>query len=303
MEFWNLYQLRKIQRSLNRKNFRGKYLIKRLLSKIEPKTNNNLIVRTKYNLKLKIDPIHDKGIEKKIFDYGIYEEGTLWCFDKIIKRGDIIFDVGANIGLTSLFAAKRTGKAGKVYAFEPLPSTFKILKQNLQLNKIKNVEPIDLALTKEAKRGFIYENLHINRGAASLYSKGNQDGIEIKEDTLDSFTAKFEIKNINFIKIDIEGSELPMLMGGIKFFENNQKPIICIEFSRDVNSPYHPDELYYFLKRTLGYSVFKQIEGKESITPLVPIETKAALPSHDNLYCFQPYHFDFLPSHLFYGEK
>lgn len=296
---WNLYEIRRIDAFLTKKQFRGKYIIRRLLKSFLPELADDLVVKTKYGYKLKISPLTDKGIEKKVFDHGVYEEGTLWCFKQIIKRNDVVFDVGANIGLTTIYASILSGKNGKVFAFEPLESTYKILLENLKINRVKNVVPINSALSDEDGYGYIFENLHINRGAASLISNSITEGLEVRKEKLDTFISKNNIDNINFIKIDIEGSELPMLEGSSEYLMSSIKPIICIEFSKDVKTDYDVNKLFYLLKDDLGYDIYTQLNGKESLSPLIEITELKDLPFHDNLYCFQKYHYRRVSKRLF----
>lgn len=65
------------------------------------------------------------------------------------KPGDIVFDVGASIGDTALWFSKLVGSEGRVYAFEPEPTNFTKLTGNLQSNKLKNVIPLQLALSDQ----------------------------------------------------------------------------------------------------------------------------------------------------------
>lgn len=298
-----LYYIHIVNDFLSKYSFRGKRYVVKFLKIITPQLKDNLIVRTKYNFKLKISPLFDKGIERSIFNKGIYEEGTLWCFKKIIQKGFVVIDAGANIGLTTIFAAKLSGKKGKIYAFEPMKTTYEILCYNIKLNKLKNITTINCGLSDFEGKAEIFSNLHINRGAASLYNNEKDNGIIIDISTLDNVVTKYEISKIDFIKIDIEGSEYPMLKGGKNFFMGEKRPIICLEFSRDVISNYNPELIYEFLKENCKYRIFKQLEGKESKTPLIEINEIKDLPTHDNLYCFQDYHFELLPKELFFNDK
>lgn len=295
-----LYYIHRIKRFLNKFNFRGKRFIINFLNFLMPNLKNNLIVKTQYKFKLMISPLYDKGIERRIFYNGIYEEGTLWCFEKILKKGDVVFDIGANIGLTTVYAAKCVGMKGKVYGFEPMPLTFKMLNFNVNLNKLRNVILLNKALSDRIGDAEMYDNIHINRGAASLYSSNKQDGIKISVSTLDNFINEFAINKIDFIKIDIEGAEIPMLKGANEIFKLKRKPIICLEYSIDVKSDYLVSSLYEMLKNEMNYELYKQLGGKESSTALIPINNIEDLPSHDNIYCFQEYHYCNLPQELFY---
>lgn len=294
-----LFYIHWVKQFITNYKFKGKKYLNRFLEYLTPKMKDNIIVKTKYGIKLKISPILDKGIERAIFNRGVYEEGTLWCFKKILKKNYTVIDAGANIGLTSIFASKLVGNNGKVYAFEPMPETYKILCFNIHLNKLKNILAINLGLSDFEGEAEIYDNLHINRGAASLYTDRLDKGTTVKITTIDKFLAKYEFSEIDFIKIDIEGSELSMLKGCKDLLNRGKNPMICVEFSRDVKSNHNPELLFLLLKETYSYRVFKQMKGKESMTPLIEVCEIKDLPIHDNLYCFQSYHLEFLPKDLF----
>lgn len=300
---WNLYSIRKFEALLKKKQFRGKRVVKKILKKLIPDFADDLTVKTKHGYIFKINPLTDKGIERKIYEFGVYEEGTLWCFNHIINRNDVVFDVGANIGLTAIHASRLTGRNGKVFAFEPLVSTYDLLLENLKHNNVKNVIPINSALSDDDGVGFIFENLHINRGAASLIKNSKTAGKEVKKEKLDNFIKNFDIENIDFLKVDIEGSEIPMLKGSMQYFTTPKKPIICIEFSREVKSDYNADMLYYILKEKFRYDIYKQKNGKDSLTPLIKVKGLEDLPNHDNLYCFQEYHYKKVSKKLFYKKE
>ena len=293
-----LYYIHKLKKKAKSYSFKGKTRILKFLKMISPKMKNDMVIKTIHGDKLKISPLLDKGIERKLYNQGVYEEGTLYCFKKILAKGDVVLDVGANIGLTTIRASKLIGSKGNVYAIEAMPSTFEILKSNILLNKLKNVVCVNEALAEYTGKAKIFHNLEINRGSASLYSGENTGGVEVTVNTLDEFVINHGIKTINFMKIDIEGAEYPLLMGASNFFKNN-KPIVCIEFSREVKSKYPSELIFDVLKQKYSYKIFKQIKGKESISKLIEIKDVSQLPNHDNLYCFQQNHFQTLDNHLF----
>jgi FkbM family methyltransferase len=298
-----LFFVHTVRRMLSRKSFRGKKYVNQLLIWLTPIQKDNIIVKTKYRFKLKISPLFDKGIERSIFDNGVYEDGTLWCFTKILKKNYVVIDAGANIGLTTIHAGKLVGDKGSIYAFEPMRTTYDILCYNIKLNKLGNIFPINVALSNYEGNVEIFDNLNINRGAASLFSDKRENGLMATVTTLDKIAKEYSIKDVDFIKIDIEGSEYPMLLGGGSFFEGNKKPMVCVEFSRDVKSDYDPELIFDFMKNTHNYRIFKQLNGKETQSPLIEILSKKDLPNHDNIYCFKDYHFERLPNDLFFNQS
>ena len=299
VNFYRDAVIRKLDAFFNQKRFRGNGYILKLLKALKRKPSANMIVQSKYGFKLKIDPVLDKGVERSIYETGTYEEGTLWILSKIINKNDIVIDAGANIGLMTLFFAY-TLKAKKVFSFEPMPTTYQLLLDNLRLNKVNNVETFALALSDKTTTGKIYPNLAINRGAASLNkSKADEEGIPIEIKRLDQVESILEQPTISFCKIDVEGSEFLLLKGSEFLFNQEIKPSLCLEFSKDVNSNNSTDAIYSLLVDTYSYLLFKSIRGKAIKSSLKQIKSMDDLPIHDNIYCFDKIVFDKLPQELF----
>lgn len=286
-----LYILHRLKRNWFFTTFRYKNKFKKILKKLLSSPREKCIVRTLKGFNLAIDPVTDKGIESSIFENGIYEEGTLNAFESIIKKGDIVFDLGANIGLTSIYASMLTGKAGKVYSFEAHPGTFNILKYNIEINKCENIIPLNYAISDSSGIGMIYENLDVNRGAASLIKKNHfQKSFKIRTISIDQFTDKYKINRIDFIKMDIEGFELNAIKGMQNFLKVKSKPILCIELSFDVNTAETINELFLILTVELKYLAFKQEKSKTLGGNFVKINEFKDLPRFDNIYFFQSKH-------------
>ena len=145
------------------------------------------------------------GYVTTIWKYNVYGE---------IEPGSVVVDAGANIGVYSL---KVADKAEKIIAVEPEPKIFSFLKHNIKINNIKNVEPVNMALSDHngfidfySSRQFFGEAHEIS--PRILHSPKNK--ITVPCITLDTLLQKFpEIKAVGTMKVDIEGHEPQMLMG------------------------------------------------------------------------------------------
>jgi FkbM family methyltransferase len=87
----------------------------------------------------------------------VFENDELTFLERYLKEGDVFIDVGANIGIFSLVAAKMVGATGKVISFEPTLSTFQRLNENIILNNFTNILPINAAGNKNEEQT-IYKN-------------------------------------------------------------------------------------------------------------------------------------------------
>jgi FkbM family methyltransferase len=165
------------------------------------------------------------GIQRtQVMSGAFYENQILDRLSYCVPFGAIVFDVGSNIGNHAIYwGIKR--RAQKVYAFEPVLSTFSILKTNIALNQAEaTIIPINCALSDSI------ENLSI--GKSDLQNSG---GTHMKKDekggimaiTLDSFS--FPEQKVDFMKIDVEGFECNVLQGGMRFLGKYHPAFIFIE--------------------------------------------------------------------------
>ena len=153
----------------------------------------------------------------------------------IPNEGDTVVDVGAHIGLYTLIAAKKVGPSGKVIAIEPDPENFKILKKNILLNLLMNVEALQCAVysTKEKVKLFLPEI----EGGRTIFNTVMQDRartstenfIEVEANTLDNILESINITEVNWIKIDVEGAELEVLKGAVNTLSSNKNISLVIE--------------------------------------------------------------------------
>ena len=157
-----------------------------------------------------------------------YEEFSLDLLDRLVKKGGTAVDIGAHYGIYSLLAAK---KSKKVYAFEPVPENFEILKKNAHDNKMDSIiEPINIAVSDE--KGNVEFNITWASDSAGFYEHPNAEvirKISVETDSIDNRLKK--VKDISFIKIDTEGHEIHVLNGMKKTLEQNKQATMLIEFN------------------------------------------------------------------------
>jgi len=180
-----------------------------------PNAVKPLLVPTLYGYDIICDPIADKGLETHIFQRGYYEAGTLSVMNKCLRKSDLFFDIGSNIGLMALYASMAVGDSGRVHAFEPQESTVNILKNNIQLNNFNNISTYSIALGATSRSATIYASPE-SRGSSSLIQtpERTETGSNIPVKPLDDFVKENNISTIRMVKIDVEGWELEVLKGG-----------------------------------------------------------------------------------------
>ncbi|MBW8041935.1 MAG: FkbM family methyltransferase [Planctomycetes bacterium] len=170
------------------------------------------------------------------FDQRVYEPSFYQPFVQRIREGMTVFDIGAHIGLFTLGAAKRVGKEGQVYAFEPSPETVKILERHISLNGWQDRIELVTAVVSDVN-GIVPFYTYGLSMAASLgrenvevlnpeYLDTPARKIDVTAITLDQFCMDRDIFP-DILKIDVEGAELMVLRGAKNLLLNNQITILC----------------------------------------------------------------------------
>ena len=147
--------------------------------------------------------------------------------EKEIQSGDTVIDVGANIGYYTLLFAKLVGKTGKVFAFEPVPENYKILKKNIEVNGLHNVIAVQMGISNITGTAKLYKGK--TAGSHSLIQSRYtlDETISIDVTTLDEYFERYDEK-IDFVKSDTEGHDFNVLQGMPRILESGVK--LMIEF-------------------------------------------------------------------------
>ena len=215
---------------------------------------------------------------------GTYEPVITQLFEKLIKPGMTVVDVGAHIGYFTLLAAQQTGSEGKVYAFEPDPTNYSVLTGNISNNGYGSVVPVPKAVCDAPGTASFF--LHMDTVAHSLYPTTLGRGkstISVETTSLDNFFEQEGWPPVNLIKMDIEGAEAAALEGMKKLIERNETVYLVLEFIPQIqqNAGIDPHELLGKL-RELGFTI--QVVTEDGLQPL---DDKACedLNLHAELFC------------------
>lgn len=158
-----------------------------------------------------------------------FEPHMVQLFRALIDPNDVVADIGANIGLTAILFSSL---AKQTYAFEPSPSTFRILSENLARNGITNVETINLGLgNKEETLTITFAQNNRSGGYVSDKIRPETGHVteEIRIDTLDQFFST-RVPAPSFLKIDVEGFEQNVVQGGAAFLQR-ARPVVVMEMN------------------------------------------------------------------------
>jgi len=242
-------------------NLRGK-LMWILMPKIRGRNFKTII---RYDLGQKISLDLDDWIPIQIFLTGFYfvEKKHTEYFKKLIKTGDVFFDIGAQIGYYTIIASTRVGKKGHVYSFEPFPPSFQVLRNNIQMNNFQNVSLYNLAVSDKKEYTWLYLQNRENSGSATFISskqffKQEKAGYITKVEctTIDDFIREKNIQKVDLIKIDTEGAE-PKVLSGMQNLLSSGCPKILIEINeKQLNSfGYFKEYIYEYLSDR-GYKAY-----------------------------------------------
>ena len=190
-----------------------------------------------------------KGLALAISHYGTYEKLEAKVMEEKIKVGNIVVDVGANIGLHTLNMARIVGNTGQVFAFEPDPSNFKILGKNVKVNNYKNIILEQKAVGDKHGRATLYQS--DDPGRHRIFPQTKAKGqVQVELTSLDKYFIDSNlVDKINFIKIDVEGLEFSVLKGMKNILKNNKKIKILFEFmpKNIMEAGFMPIELLNYL--------------------------------------------------------
>ena len=167
--------------------------------------------------------LYDSPAFKDFLKDNPHEAGEVKFLESIVEEGMNVIDIGANIGITTVTVAKKIGRRGKIYSFEPTPEYFNILKENVSSNGLENVKVYELAVTDQVGRAPFYQK-ELSSGIA--FEEGAKK-FEVSTTSIDRFLSEEKIERIDLINMDCEGSELLVLKGAKETLRKNKVKIFC----------------------------------------------------------------------------
>ena len=195
-------------------------------------------------------------IEHSIYFNNIRDDGWKNLLE-IVKRDDVIIDVGANIGFLTLNFAKRCPE-GTVIAFEPDSNNFQSLVTNLKLNSLRNVYAFQSGLGSRKEKKMLYHVYEQNSGANRFLDQEPVDAYrsELAEvQVFDVVVDTLPLTKIDLMKIDVEGFELFVIQGARESIRR-YRPILFVELA-EVNLAQQrcsPQQLMDYIEE-LGYII------------------------------------------------
>jgi FkbM family methyltransferase len=203
----------------------------------------------------------DDWLGASLYFFGNYEPETTALFRRQLRPGDVVVDVGANLGYFTILAASLVGNSGSVHSFEPNPRLTPFLLRSIELNHFERFVHLTNAAIAEQSGGLAALHLSTvaaSSGVSSLLPLSHLAAgltIEVPLLSLADYCGTRQISNIRLLKVDVEGAELQVIRGMRELLLARRVELLVCEVQpneRDRDAPKHLiEELDAF-----GYSPF-----------------------------------------------
>lgn len=199
------------------------------------------------------------------YDLFLYKKREPLCTDflihsSVLKEGDVVLDIGANIGYYVLIESRLVGKKGRVYAVEPVTSTFELMKKNLQLNNPTNVYPYNFAFGEKDGESEIYVCNESNLCAMNKNAVGGKI-VRVQKVPLVTVDTFFKDKpSPKLIRMDVEGYEYQIFKGMTNTLRGNTKIFMELHYGPPFISLEKMDEFFSLLEENnyrVRFAVFE----------------------------------------------
>lgn len=230
----------------------------------------------------------DDYVGRAAFYAGDLDRKITWVCRQLVRPGDQVLDIGANLGLVSMILARLVGPTGRVDAFEPNPVMCDLIERAIDRNGVRNVRLHRTALGAEAGE----LTLSVPRGHAGAASflpelrYAEQDGMTVPVGTLSEIMSH-STDRARLVKIDVEGFEPQVLAGAADYFDRLPPETVLFElYDRNpVNHPtvrFHLDRGYriFAIPRALMWLRLRPLDGRIrchdylAVHPDVPLEPR-----------------------------
>jgi FkbM family methyltransferase len=202
---------------------------------------------------------------------GLYEAPVQTAVAAELRAGDVVLDVGANIGFLTVLAARMVGPAGRVVAFEPVPGNAQLVRRNAALNRQAQVQVVQAAVSDQEGTATLVLARYVG-GAALEGADRPPDAcgeLSVPVVTLDGWLAANAGRlpgPVRLVKVDVEGAEAAVLRGADALLRG-QRPLVLLEV--DAAAAAAAEAKYEACRALLaghGYRVERLPEGYPGVT-------------------------------------
>jgi FkbM family methyltransferase len=209
------------------KNKSGRLFLRKVRVALTP---GSVLLRTRLQNGAVVEGYNRAGYGGRgVYVFGDSLEPELCNLQHFLEPGDVFVDVGANVGVFTVKAAKEVGNHGLVVAIEPFIETAFRLSQNVRANGYNNVRVRNFCLGQSTQ----HARLHLNKGkpnSFSLVPNGHSESVSVLSVSLDDLCRWENLERLDYLKIDAEGAEAAILEGGQETIRRF-RPIVQVEIT------------------------------------------------------------------------
>jgi len=207
---------------------------------------------------------------------GSYEPDETRIFESVLRPGNKVIDVGANLGWFTLLSAALVGEEGRVIALEPEPHTFSFLKRSIERNHFANVLPLkQVASDLDGTRTlFLHQDDTLGNSIVRDFGSG---GTEVSSTKLDTLARNYGLDTIDLVKVDAEGAEPEVISGMQRLIAEGRVSRMILEWNPKEWTPHQAICQMLFEK----FDVFSI--NRLSLRPLTRVTRDSIPPSTLNL--------------------
>ena len=215
----------------------------------------------------------DEGIDLAVYIFGRFEPATSRVLERLVSPGDVVLDIGANIGAHTLPLARRVGSEGRVFAFEPTRFAHAKLECNLKLNpQLASRVRVEQMFLTDGSAASVPEAVYSSWPLSRSNNRHEKHGGVAKDTSgatakkLDDYVVEHAIEQVRLIKLDVDGHECQVLRGAQNILKTH-RPVIVMELA-----PYTLGEAGESLEELLGilteadYSLYA--ETSQAVLPM-----------------------------------
>jgi FkbM family methyltransferase len=194
----------------------------------------NVVDTARHGVRWRLDL--NEGIDFALYLFGRFEPETVRAYGRAVKPGDVVLDIGANMGSHVLFLADAAGPTGKVFAFEPTAYAYKKLTTNIALNPVlaRTITAEQIMLVDDSAAPIpdaIYSSWPLSAPVDAQHPKHLGMPMQTtgaRQMTLDDYLETVGAPTVRFVKMDVDGYECTVLRGAQKMLKRD-KPLLLME--------------------------------------------------------------------------
>jgi len=194
-------------------------------------------------------------VDYNIYCLGLYEAPLARFFIRSLRTDSVVLDIGAYIGQYTLLAAKYA-PVGRVIAFEPHPESYQRLQANIALNRLGNVQALNLAAGQRPERASLLLSDQPSNSRLLPTGCSNHGAVDVEVVPVDQIVCEAALPRVDVMKIDVEGAEGQVIRGAQETL-SRFCPLLIVELDREREKAFgdEPEAIMSYL-RDLGYALY-----------------------------------------------